>query len=164
MHGELLTLGIKVAASTVWELLREAGIDPAPDRAATTWAQFLRSQADELLAIDFIETVTLTGARMYVLAVIEHASRRIRILGATAHPTDVWVTQVAQNLVMNLEDTGRKVKYLIRDRDGKYPNMFDTVFADAGIEVVCSGVRMPRMNAIIQRWVRPVVVSCWTVC
>src|SRR5215207_9195718 len=69
VHGELLTLGITVAPSTVWEMLREAGIDPAPDRAATTWAAFLRSQAEALLATDFIETVTLTGARMYILAV-----------------------------------------------------------------------------------------------
>ena len=82
VHGELLTLGIKVAASTVWEILREAGIDPCPDRAGTTWTQFLRSQADALLAADFLETVTLTGARMYILAVIDHTSRRVR----TARP------------------------------------------------------------------------------
>jgi hypothetical protein len=87
LHGELLVLGVKVAASTVWEILNEAGIDPAPERASNTWADFLRSQADALLACDFLETVTLTGARMYVLAVIEHASRRIHILGATPHPT-----------------------------------------------------------------------------
>src|SRR3954454_12050901 len=92
-HGELLTLGLKVAPSTVWEILRTAGVDPAPDRAATTWTQFLRSQAEALLAADFIETITLTGSRIYVLAVIEHASRRIRILGATTHPTAAWVTQ-----------------------------------------------------------------------
>jgi transposase len=79
VHGELLVLGIKVAPSTVWEILREAGMDPAPERSATTWADFLRSQAEVLLAADFIETVTLTGARLYILAVIEHASRRIRI-------------------------------------------------------------------------------------
>jgi len=120
VHGELLTLGTKVAASTVWELLRETGIDPAPDRAATTWAQFLRAQADALLAADFIETITLTGARTYVLAVIEHASRRVRILGATTHPTAPWVAQAAHNLVMDLEDTGCRVRYLIHDRDGKY--------------------------------------------
>ena len=89
IHGELLVLGIKVAASTVWEILQQAGIDPAPERTSTTWASFLRSQADALLACDFFETVTLTGARLYVLAVIEHASRRIRILGATAHPSCV---------------------------------------------------------------------------
>jgi transposase len=83
VHGELLTLGIKVAASTVWEILSEAGIDPCPDRAATTGATFLRSQAHALLAADFIKTVTLTGIRMYVLVVIEHATGRIRVLGAT---------------------------------------------------------------------------------
>jgi putative transposase len=154
VHGELLTLGVKVAASTVWEILREAGIDPAPDRAATTWSQFVRSQAEALLAADFLETITLTGTRMYVLAVIDHASRRIRVLGATAHPTAAWMTQTARNLVMDLEDAGCSMKYLIRDRDGKYPALLDTFLADAGINVVLSGVRMPRMNAVTERWVR----------
>jgi putative transposase len=135
-------------------ILRQAGIDPSPDRAATTWTQFLRSQAQALLAADFIETVTLTGVRMYVLAVIEHASRRIRVLGATAHPTADWVTQTARNLVMDLEDAGCRAKYLIRDRDGKYPALFDAVLTDAGITVVRSGVQMPRMNAVMERWVR----------
>lgn len=71
IHGELLVLGIKLAASTVWKILTNAGIDPAPQRASSTWAQFLRSPADLLLACDFFETVTLTGIRMYVPAVIE---------------------------------------------------------------------------------------------
>lgn len=82
IHGELLVLGGEVAASTVWEMLKDAGIDPAPERASSTWADLLRSQADALLACDFPETVTLSGARLYVFAVIEHANRRIRILGA----------------------------------------------------------------------------------
>jgi putative transposase len=86
IHGELLVPGIKVAASTVWEILQQAGIGPAPERTTATWASFLRSQAGALLACDFFETVTLTGARLYVLAVIEHASRRIRVLGATLIP------------------------------------------------------------------------------
>src|SRR4051795_1397786 len=154
IHGELLVLGIKVAASTVWEILREAGIDPAPERTSTTWATFLRSQAEAILAADFFETVTLTGTRLYVLAVIEHATRRVRILGATAHPAAAWVTQTARNLVMDLDDAGRQVKYLIRDRDGKYPAMFDAILADAGITVVLSGVRMPRMNSIMERWIQ----------
>ena len=154
VHGELLTLGVKIAPSTVWEILRTAGVDPAPDRGATTWSQFLRSQAEVLLAADFLETITLAGTRMYILAVIEHASRRIRILGATAHPSAAWVTQAARNLVMDIEDAGCRVKYLIRDRYGKYPALFDSVLADAGINVVLSGVRMPRMNAVMERWVR----------
>lgn len=91
MHGELPTLGINVAASTVWQILRETGADPSPDRTATTWATLLPSQADTLLAADFIETVTLTGTRLYIPAAIEHATHRVRILGATAHPTTARV-------------------------------------------------------------------------
>jgi transposase len=144
IHGELLVLGVKVAASTVWEILKDAGVDPAPERTSSTWASFLRSQAHTIIAADFFETTTLTGATVYVLAVIEHATRRIRILGVTAHPTAVWVTQTARNLVMDLEDTSCQVKYLIRDRDGKYPALFDHVLADTGIDVVLSGVRVPR--------------------
>ena len=154
VHGELLVLGVKVAASTVWEILRDAGIGPAPERSSTTWAGFLRSQAEGLLACDFFETVTLSGARLHVLAVIEHASRRIRILGATAHPTASWVAQAARNLVMDLEDAGCRARFLIRDRDGKFPGLFDVILADVGIGVVLSGVRMPRMNSIMERWVQ----------
>jgi hypothetical protein len=93
--------GVKVAASRVWEILQEAGIPPAPERASSTWADFLRSQADTLLACDFFDTVTLYGARLYVLAVTGHANRRIRVLGATAHPTATWVTQAAKSLIWN---------------------------------------------------------------
>jgi putative transposase len=86
IHGELLVLGVKVAASTIWEILREAGVDPAPQRTSQTWATFLRSQAEAILAADFFEVVTLTGTRVYVLAVIEHASRRVRVLGPPPIP------------------------------------------------------------------------------
>ena len=154
LHGELLVLGVKVGASTVWEILKQAGMDPASERASSTWADFLRFQADALLACDFLEAVTLSGTRMYVLAVIEHANRRIRILGATAHPTASWVTQAARNLVMDLEDTGCRARFLIRDRDGKFPAAFDSVLADAGVDIVLSGVQVPRMNAIMERWVQ----------
>jgi hypothetical protein len=145
---------VKVAASTVWEILHEAGIDPAPERTSATWAGFMRSQAEALLACDFFETVTLSGTRLHVLAVIEHASRRIRVLGATAHPTASWVAQAARNLVMDLEDAGCRARFLIRDRDGKFPGLLDAILADAGIETVLSGVRMPRMNSIMERWVQ----------
>jgi putative transposase len=154
IHGELLVLGIKVAASTVWEILQEAGVDPAPERTADGWATFLRSQAEAILAADFFETVTLTGTRMYVLAVIEHASRRVRILGATAHPTAAWVSQAARSLAMDLQDAGCRARFLIRDRDAKYPALLDAILADTGIAVVLSGVRMPRMNAVMERWIQ----------
>jgi putative transposase len=98
---------------------------------------------------------TLTGARLFVLAVIEHTTRRIRILGATTHPTAAWTTQQARNLVMDLQDAGATaVRYLIRDRDSKYSTAFDTVLADGGITSVATGIRIPRMNAIMERWIR----------
>ncbi len=89
-----------------------------------------------------------------MLALIEHATRRIRILGATAHPTASWVAQAAKNLAVDLEDAGSRARFLIRDRDGKFPGPFDAILADAGIEVVLSGVQIPRMNAIVERWVQ----------
>ena len=150
IHGELLVLGIKVAASTVWEILRQAGIDPAPDRASTTWASFLRSQADALLACDFFETDTLTGVRLYVLAVIEHSTPPDPGPGRNRSLTASWVAQAARNLVMDLEDGGSRPRFLIRDRDGKFPGLFDAVLKDAGMEAVLSGVHMPRMNAVMK--------------
>jgi transposase InsO family protein len=154
IHGELLVLGLKVAASTVWEILTDAGTHPAPERTSSTWTQFLRSQAEALLACDFFETVTLAGTRMYVLAVIEHTHRRIRILGVTPHSTAAWVTQAARNLIMDLQDAGCQARFLIRDRDSKFPGLFDAILADAGIQAVLTGIQMPRMNSIMERWVQ----------
>ena len=85
---------------------------------------------------------------------IEHATRRVRVLGTTAHPTAVWVTQAARNLVMDLDEAGAEVKYLIRDRDAKFPALFDRILTDAGITIVLAGIRMPRMNSIMERWVQ----------
>src|SRR5205814_2372177 len=154
IHGELLALGVKVAASTVWEILTDAGIDPALERTSDSWAAFLRSQTEAIPAADFFETVTLNGTRMYILAVIEHATRRVRILGATAHPTAAWVTQAVRNLTMDLQDAGARAYFLIRDRDGKYPAPFDATLADTGIDVVLTGVQVPRMNAVMDRWIQ----------
>jgi putative transposase len=154
IHGELLVLGIKVGASTVWEILKSAGIDPVPERTSDSWAAFLRSQAEAIVAADFFETVTLTGVRMYVLATIEHTTRRIRILGATGHPTAAWVTQAIRNLAMDLQDAGSEARFFIRDRDSKYPTLFDTILADVGITVVLTGVQIPRMNAFMERWIQ----------
>jgi hypothetical protein len=105
--------------------------------------------------MDFIETITLTGQRQYILAAIHHASRRIRILGTTAHPTHAWVTQAVRNLLMDLEDAGNlaQVRFVIRDRDAKYPTLLDEILASAGITTAPTGVRIPRMNAITERWV-----------
>ncbi|WP_246291959.1 integrase core domain-containing protein [Lentzea indica] len=156
IHGELALLGVVIAASTVWEILKTAGVDPAPRRTTVTWKDFLRSQAEAILAMDFIETVTLTRQRHYILAAIHHASRRVHILGATAHPTHAWVSQAIRNLLMDLEESGylARIRFFIRDRDAKCPALMDKILSSAGIATVRTGVRMPRMNSIIERWVK----------
>ena len=155
IHGELAGLGIRVAASTVWEILKAAGVDPAPDRdTGPTWAAFLRSQAEAIIACDFVVVDLLDGSKAYVLTAIEHATRRVRVLGATFHPTAAWVTQQARNALMDLEDTGARVKYLIHDRDASFSAAFDAVFTAAGIDVIRTGVRAPRQNAVMERWFR----------
>jgi putative transposase len=153
IHGELTGLGVKLAASTVWEILKKAGIDPAPRRSCPAWSQFLRSQAEAILACDFFTADLLDGTQAHVLAVIEHATRRIRILGVTLHPTGVWTAQQARNLVMDLGEQAHQVKFLIRDRGSNYTAAFDAVLADAGIRTVLCNVRTPRMNAIAERWI-----------
>jgi transposase InsO family protein len=153
IHGELAGLGIRIAPSTVWEILTKAGIDPASRRTGPTWAQFLRSQAEAIIATDFFTVDLLNGAQVYCLAVIEHATRRVHVLGVTDHPTAAWVTQQAQNLLMDLDDHAEKIKFLIRDRDSKFVAAFHAVFHSAGIRILRSPVRAPRANAIMERWI-----------
>jgi putative transposase len=125
IQGELVGLGIKVAASTVWSILREAGIEPAPQRLEQTWAEFLRAQATSILECDFLTVDTLFLKRFYVLFFIELATRRVRIAGITTNPDGRWVTQQARNLVMELGDEGIRPRFLVRDRDSKFTRDFD---------------------------------------
>jgi putative transposase len=121
IHGEMAGLGVRVSASTVWEILKKAGIDPAPRRTAPTWSQFLHSQADAILASDFFTADLPGGTQACVLAVIEHAARRVRILGVTLHPTGEWTTQQARNLLMDLGEQTHRVKFMTRDRGRTSP-------------------------------------------
>ena len=142
--------------------MKDAGIDPAPRRSGPAWSLFLRSQAEAILACDFFTADLLDGTQAYVLAVIEHASRRIRILGVTLHPTGAWTAQQARNLIMDLGELPHRVKFVIRDRGSNYTAAFDAVLADAGIRIVLCNVQTPRMNAIIERWTGDAVASSWT--
>jgi putative transposase len=152
IHGELAGLGIKVAPSTVWRILKRAGIDPAPRRDGPGWAEFLRSQAQGILALDFFTAGLLNGSKVYVLAVIEHGTRRVRVLGATENPVQSWVVQQARNLLMDLEDAGTRVKFMLHDRDASFTAAFDAVFQAAGVRVIRSAPQAPQMNSIMERW------------
>ena len=146
IHGELAGLGITVAPSTVWRILKNAGIDPAPRREGPGWAGFLRSQAQGILALDFFTADLLTGTKVYVLAVIEHGTRRICVLGATEHPVQAWVVEQARNLLMDLEDAGTRVKFVLHDRDASLTAAFDEVFRAAGARIIRAPVQAPRMK------------------
>jgi len=153
IHGELAGLGVKIAASTVREILKNAGIHPAPRRAGATWRQFPRCQAEAILACDFFTADLLDGTQAYVLAVTGHAARRIRILGVTVHPAGAWTAQQARNLVMDLGEQAHQIKFMIRDRGSNYTAASGTVLAGAGIRTVLCNVQTPRMNAIAERWI-----------
>ena len=153
IQGELLGLGYRVSAATVWRMLHAAGVDPAPRRAGQSWAKFLRAQAASLVAVDLFTVDTVWLTQVYVFFCIEIATRRVRILGVMKHPTGEWVTQAARNLVMDLQDAGRSVKFLIRDRDAKYTSAFDAVLADAGVKTIRTPPQAPRANAVCERWV-----------
>ena len=113
-------------------ILKSAGIDPAPQRPGPTWPQFLRSQAEAILACDFFTADLLDGTHAHVLAVIEHATRRIRILGVTLHPTGEWTAQQARNLIMDRSAQTGRVKFMIRNRGSNFTAAFDAVLADTG--------------------------------
>jgi putative transposase len=155
IHGELCRLGYndRVGASTVWTILQRAGVDPAPRRSALSWRQFLQAQAASVLAVDFFTVDTVLLKRLYVLFVIEVATRRVHVLGVTPHPVGEWVAQQARNLLMNLEEGIGRFQFVLRDRDTKFTVAFDAVLAGEGIQVLRTPVRAPRANAYAERWV-----------
>jgi putative transposase len=127
----------------VWQIVKDAGIDPAPIRSGQTWRTFLETQAKTILAADFFHVDTVFLRRLYVLFFIEHGTRRVHLTGITTNPTGEWVTQQARNLLMNLEDHADGLKFLIRDRDTKCTAAFDAVFTAIGIRIIKTQVRAP---------------------
>jgi transposase InsO family protein len=160
IHGELVGLGYKVAPATVWNILHQAGLDPAPRRRGPTWREFCRAQAQTMLGCGFFTVDTVLLRRIYVFFVLEVGTRRVHILGGSRHPTGEWVSQQARNFVMELGERAGAFRFLVRDRDTKFTAGFDTVFAEAGLAVLRSPLRAPRANAYAERWVSTVRREC----
>ncbi|MER6510594.1 integrase core domain-containing protein [Nonomuraea sp. NPDC001636] len=151
IQGELARLGYRIAASTVWEILHAAGIDPAPRRAGPTWRQFLTAQAHAIIACDFLVVETMLLKRLYVLVFIEHGTRKVHLAGVTAHPTGAWTMQQARNLAMELGNRIAELRFLIHDRDPLFTAAFSAVFTAEGLQVITTLPRTPRMNAVCDR-------------
>jgi putative transposase len=151
IHGELATMGIRLGAPTVWSILKRGRINPSPRRSGPSWTEFLRAQAKGMMACDFFSVDTVLLRRLYVLVFIDLDTRLLRVAGVTANPVASWVTQQARNLSFELSERAIPVKFLICDRDCKFPRSFDEVFCADGFRIVKTPVRAPRANAICER-------------
>ena len=162
--GELRKLGIRVGATTIRTLLRRHGLGPAPRRCGPTWAQFLKAQAEGIVACDFFTVETIRLHTLYVLLFLQLSTRQIVAAGVTAHPDTAWVTQQARNATMNLNDRGVSIKLLLRDHDAKFTRSFDDVFRSEGGQVLRTPIRAPKANAYAERWIQTVRAECldWT--
>ncbi len=152
LQGELLKLGLRCSHQTVANLLRHHGLPPAP-RSRSTWRQFLRQHAHQILAVDFFIVETVWLKTLYVLFFLEIGSRRVHLAGCTAHPSADWVVQQARNLSWKIADGGFRPRFVLRDRDTKFTRAFDDVFRSEGVQIVRLPVRAPRANSFAERWV-----------
>jgi transposase InsO family protein len=162
LHGELLKLGYRIGRSTVRDILKREHVPPAPKRAdaGSNWSTFLAHYASQMLACDFFTVETAWLRTLYVFFFIELDSRRVHFVGCTAHPSAAWVTQQARHLTGTLQDQGKQIRFLIRDRDAKCADSFDMVFAAVGVEIVRTPFRAPKANAFAERWIRSARNGC----
>jgi transposase InsO family protein len=158
--GELRKLGIDVSATLVRNVLRNAGISPAPQRGQLDWRSFLRQHAATTLACDFLTVDTVLLRRLYVLVFICISSRRIEYVACTSSPDGAWMVQQARNLLMDLDDRGQRPRFLVHDRDAKFSRAFDAVFHSAGMKVIRTPVQAPNANAHVERWVGSLRREC----
>jgi transposase InsO family protein len=162
--GELRKLGIRVGATTIRTVLRRHGLGPAPRRCGPTWAQFLKAQAEGVVACDFFTVETIWLKTLYVLFSIHLSSRRVVVARVTVSPDSAWVTQQARNATLDLNDRGVSIRFLLRDHDAKFTRSFDDVFRSEGGQLLHTPIRAPKANAYAERWVQTVRAECldWT--
>jgi transposase InsO family protein len=160
IQGELAGLGVGIAASTVWSILQQAGIDPAPRRSSESWRAFLRSQASGIVACDFFTVDTVLFRRLYVLVFIELATRQVHLAAITANPTGEWATQQSRNIVQKFAERTEPIRFLIHDRDSKFTAAFDEVLAGNSTRIIKSPARSPSASSFAERYVGTLRREC----
>lgn len=135
----------------MWQILKDAGVDPAPTRSSVTWSQLLRSQA--AIACDFAHVDTAMLRRIYLLFFIDVTTREVTFGGMTRNPTAAWTVQTARNLFLVHGDRIADAKALVRDRGSQFTASFDEVFRTEGIKILKTPVRTPVANCFAERWI-----------
>ncbi len=158
--GELAGVGVRVSATTVAKILRQAGVSPAGARTQLSWRDFLRAHGDSIIACDFFTVETLWLGRLYVLFFLELGSRRVHFAGCTANPDGRWTAQQARQLAWSLSGRATPVRFLIHDRDSKFSRAFDEIFRSEGVEIIRTPFRAPKANAFAERWVGTIRRDC----
>jgi putative transposase len=151
IHGELIGLGHAIASSTVWQILKDNNIDPAPVRSAVTWTELLRTQA--AVACDFFTVDTATLRRCYILFFVHIETRQVFFAGVTANPTGAWTTQAARNLFLRHAEHLDTAGALVRDGGSQFIDSFDEIFRTEGFKILNTPVRTPVANAFAERWI-----------
>jgi putative transposase len=164
IHGELTGLGHTVAPSTVWQIRKDAGIEPAPRRAGQAWRTFLANQATTIRAADFFPAGTVFLRRLHVLFFLGHGTRRVHLAGLTARPTGAWVTQQARNLLRNLAEQADRLQFLRHDRDAKFTAAPGSVFTAIGVRIIKTPVRRHARTRSPNGGSPVPAASAWTGC
>ena len=133
---------------------------PAGKRRGPSWREFLRAQANSVIAVDFFSVDTVWLQRLYVLFFIEIGSRRVRLAGCTAHPDAQWVTQQARQVTWTLAERAEPVRFLIRDHDRKFTSSFDAVFESQDARIIRTPIQVPEANGIAERFIRTARSEC----
>lgn len=164
IQGALANLGHMLAYKTIANILKEHGIEPAPERSRkTTWKEFLSRHWQQIVASDFftIEVWTLKGLqRFIVLFFIELSTRRVEVGGIASKANGLWMAQIARNVTDDVEGFLKGKRYLIHDRDPLYTQEFLNMLAEASIQSVKLPPRSPNLNAYAERFVRSIKESC----
>jgi transposase InsO family protein len=158
--GELAGVGVRISATSVAKILRQAGMAPAGARAGLSWREFLRAHPKTMVACDFFTVETVWLGRLYVLFFIELGTRRVHLAGCTANPGGAWTAQQARQLTWSLSERRTPIRFLIHDRDSKFSRTFDDIFRSEGIEIIRAPFRAPKANAFAERWVGTIRRDC----